>query len=252
LAAALVAACTGLLAPACAENESSLFIRACVPKTFTEEAGCSATPDGDVFLGTGNLDLVFQTSYSCSLLIGNQVVERGSSDQLRTETSRITLYAADVRLTDLAGASLSYSDGSAAEFSTPISGFVDPGSGSDAGYGIAEVLLIDAGGAEAIGASVAASGTTDILANVIVYGRTLGGQELETPEWAFPVRVCIGCACSTPADDDCNLPTKNPEPVCSTDQFNDCRVGYGITLTDASGNILRDCASRVQAASAAF
>jgi len=231
-AALLLTASAGLLAPACAENESSLFIRHCVPRTFQEGQGCTTPEPGEVevFLGRGNLDLVFQGGYSCDLLLGNQIVERGSSDQVRTETSRINLYSADVRLIDLAGNAISYSDGSAIEFSVPVSGFVDPADNTEPGYGYAQVLLIDAAAAEGIGRAAASTGATDVMAGIIVYGRTLGGQELETPEWFFPITVCLGCSCSEPPDgcdgDMSNSGTENLS-FCSTDQAVDCRVGQG-------------------------
>lgn len=233
LAAATIAVAAGLLAPACADNESSLFIRDCIPRTF-EQGACStpAPDDAESFLPSGQLDLAFQGSYRCALRVGNQVVTQGSSDQIRTETSRINLYAADVRLTDLAGNALTYADGGAVEYSVPISGFVDPGGGSDgdAGYGYADVLMIDAAAAEALGGQLApTAGAVDVLAGIIVYGRTLGGQELESPEWTFAIKVCIGCAC-VDAPEGCDGGGTSTQTVvaCSTDGGVDCRVAAGI------------------------
>lgn len=200
LAAATIAVTAGLLAPACADNESSLFIRDCIPPIFQQQSGCVVPEPNDAtfFIASGTHDAALGSEYGCWLRVGNQVVQQGSSDQIRTETSRINLYAADVRLTDLAGNALTYTDGSAVEFSVPISGFVDPGDGSDgeAGYGYANVLMIDQATSEALaGQIVGGGGEMDVLAGIIVYGRTLGGQELETPEWFFQIRVCVACAC---------------------------------------------------------
>ena len=252
-AGALLAAAAGLLAPACADNESTLFIRDCIPATFQQQLGCVTPEPSDATnpILAGRLDLAFRNSYSCALRVGNQLVEQGSDTQIRTETSRVTLYAADVRITDLAGEPISYAGGGAVEFSVPVSGFVDPGTGEDAGYGYANVLMIDTATAEAIGQTVAgASGQpVDVLAGIIVYGRTLGGQELETPEWFFPINVCIGCACSE---------TESCEPMmagggqqliaCTTDFDFVCSVDDGIP----SPVVDRECVPRTTAALAYY
>ncbi|EYF03594.1 hypothetical protein [Chondromyces apiculatus] len=246
-AAAVIAASAALLMPACADNESSLFIRDCVPAE-PQDAGC-ITPepnDAELFLFDGRLDLAFQSAYSCALRVGNQLVQRGTTEQVRTETSRVSLYAADVRLTDVAGNSIGYADGSAVAFSVPLSGFVDPGSGSEAGYGYANVLMIDQAAGQAIGRAMATANltTTDVLAGIIVYGRTLGGQELETPEWFFPIKVCIGCACVQTAEgcssDDSSSDISVP---CSTDSGIDCRLGIAIP-----GGSEPECGARRQSA----
>lgn len=235
VALGLVAASGGLLASACADNESSLFIRACLAR---KPPDCSVEADPEAeFFSHGRFDLAYASSYSCPLLVGNQVVDRGDSDTLRTETSRITLYAADVRVTDQAGGAIDYPDGGEVAFNVPISGFVDPGTGTDPGYGIADVLLVDTLAAQAIGASIAATGPVDLMANVVVYGRTLGGQEIESGEWSFPFSVCIACACTEPADDTCPCadpmsptcvpPMEAPDTeICDANGSNiDCRFG---------------------------
>lgn len=200
LAALLVAGTAGLLAPACADNESSLFIRGC--KAYDNE-DCSVDNDasGEYFF-SGKLDVAVVSSYSCPLLVGNQVVARGSSDQVRSETSRVSLYSADVRITDAAGNALSYPDGAEVAYSIAISGFVDPSDTADSiDYGIADVTLIDQATAESLAGSLAPGASTDVIASVIIYGRTLGGQEVQTGEFQFPITVCRGCQCALPTDD---------------------------------------------------
>lgn len=221
-AAATIAVTAGLLAPACADNESSLFIRDCIPPTYQQQSGCVVPEPNDVttFIASGVHDAGLSGQYGCWLRVGNQVVNQGSGDQIRTETSRINLYAADVRLTDLAGNAITYADGGAVEFSVPISGFVDPGGGNDgdAGYGYANVLMIDQATTEALAGQVAGGTEMDVLAGVIVYGRTLGGQELETPEWFFQIHVCIACACvQTGMTCDPTQSATETEVACSAD-----------------------------------
>ncbi|AKT36419.1 hypothetical protein [Chondromyces crocatus] len=244
-AAVLLALSAGVIAPACADNESSLFIRDCVPAVPTDQ-GC-VTQDASsasVYLFNGRLDLAYQPAYSCALRVGNQLVQQGTNTQIRTETSRISLYAADVRITDASGNAITYADGSAVAFSVPLSGFIDPGSGTSAGYGYANILMIDQAAGQAIGRSLASAGviSTDILVGVIVYGRSLGGQELETVEWFFPIQVCLGCACTEPEGCTADDGTSDVSPPCTTDSPIDCRVAQGIP------GGARTCSERIAAA----
>lgn len=242
LAAATIAVTAGLLAPACADNESSLFIRDCIPPTF-QQGVCSTPAPNDVegFVSSGIYDLgAFGSGYGCALRVGNQVVNQGSADQIRTETSRVNLYAADVRLTDLAGNAITYGDGSAVEFSVPVSGFVDPGGGSDgdAGYGYAEVLMIDQATTEALAAQVGGGAETDVLAGIIVYGRTLGGQELETPEWFFQIHVCVACACvNTGSCDPTSMAGSSGDDIACTSDLGVPCSQYGVPGATSCGDI---------------
>lgn len=236
LAAAAVLAAGSVLAPACADNESSLFIIGC---QAPEEGTCSYQPDpSGLLFFSGSVDGAFHSAYSCGLLLGNQIVRRGSSDQLRTETSRIELYEAEVRVTDLAGNAVSYADGSAAEYLVPITGFIDPGAGSNPGYGLAQVPMIDGGSLASLRGTGSAA---QVISTVIVRGRTLGGQEVESPEWSFPISVCYGCACqdvipdlccADPANDACaDLDDPVGVSTCTGAERYDCR-SLGQTCSD--------------------
>jgi hypothetical protein len=223
--AALLASSSG-----CADNESSLYVR----HVLAGDETCVFTADPEAaFIGGGVLDVAFRSEYHAALLVGNQLVQRGEPEKLRTETSRITLYAADVSIYYPSGDVVARADSSAASFSIPVSGFVDPGDGSEPGYGIAPVTLIDAQTALDLGGTIVSSGLVqDVVAGVIVRGRTLGGNELETPEFQFPIAVCFGCLLDFPseADDpttaavDCDVPGQ-PAASCrlGQDRRVDCR-----------------------------
>ena len=90
----LLTATGGLLASACADNESSLFIRMRLARTGDCDVTCGP---GEEFWTQDAVDAAYTGSHSATLLVGNQVVARGDSDVLRTETSRVQLYEADVR-----------------------------------------------------------------------------------------------------------------------------------------------------------
>jgi len=206
-----------LLGPGCAENQSSLFVRGAmlVPSDTCEvSADASAT-----LIFRGVLDLAFTTEYRGVLLVGNQMVRRGNSASLRTETSRVSFESADVRILDAAGNELG-------AFSAPASGFVDPSTGTEPGYGTVSVVMVDSGSAAgAVGGADGGSRTpVEVVANVIVRGTTLGGEEIATGEWQFPIDVCRGCLVFFPGEADDPLV---PGTDCSIrdDAPSLCRVG---------------------------
>lgn len=165
----------------CADNESGLFVQAVLK---IESPACTVQGDSSsvVLLG-GVLDLAFRSNYVGALLVGNQLVRRGSRTQLRTETSRVVLKGAEVTVLDSGQSEV-------ASFTVPGTGFVDPGTGDDPGYGVMFAELIPAG--------VGQSGQTMVV-EVRVFGDTLGGDEITSAALTFPVSVCTGCLVSYPA-----------------------------------------------------
>ena len=198
---------------------------------------------GRLIIHTGAIDLAFTRQYTAGLLIGNQLVERGSTDLLRAESSRFRAEGAEVEIETTGGDLLQ-------SFTVPVSGFADPGSGSSPGWGIVSAVLIDSETANGLASSFSEGVASDMVGRVVavvrVYGRTLGGQEVETGDFRFPIDICYGCLVSFPPEaTDANLPTPNCENVSESgvdtpcymgqDEFIDCRLcksmGYG-TLCD--------------------
>jgi len=221
------------MGPGCADNNSSIFVRSAlaVPTdTCTVSADSSST-----VISRGTLDTAFTTEYHAVLLVGNQLVRRGNTATLRTETSRVTFYEADVRVVDGA------TNNELTAFSVPITGFVDPGSGTEPGYGLASVVLIDSASAQAAVGAFSANDQTvvaskELIANVIIRGQTLGGVEVETGEWPFPIDVCRGCLIVFPGEADDPTTTNNlcdfredAQTNCrpGLDSFVDCRFCAG-------------------------
>src|SRR5262249_20286356 len=129
------------------------------------------------------LDTSLRDSYTAALVVGNQLTERGSRNQLRTETSRVRLEGADIVLETAGG-------GQVASFSTIGTGFVHPASGTDPSYGGMYADLIPAN---------LAIGEGDYVARIKVFGTTLGGQDIESGELRFPISVCYGCLIRYPS-----------------------------------------------------
>jgi hypothetical protein len=207
---------SALLTQGCAENESTLFIRGAL-KIPTET--CEVTSDpASIMLTRGILDAALAPEYHASLLIGNQLVRRGNTATLRTETSRVEFTEADVEVIDITGESLT-------SFRVPAAGFVDPGASTEPGYGFASIVLVDAVTSQALlKESAATNQIQEVVANVIVRGRTLGGLEVETGTWSFPISVCNRCLLSFPAEAD---DTTKAGLDCDnrTDAPVNCRIG---------------------------
>lgn len=230
----LLACGAAFLPSACVADESTIFARAClaIPDDTCSVDFSPSSP----FLSGGFLDTAtHRFEYSCALLVGNQLVARGDPNKLRTETSRVSLYEADVTLLMVPAGSttgepavITRSDGSTAKFSTTISGFVDPGTGTTPGYGGARVTLIDAATAKDLGKQAFSTNLVQqVEARVIIRGRTLGGLEVETNEMRFPIDVGYGTSCDHPAGIVCNkVGTEKPEDSChrGQDAVTDCRL----------------------------
>jgi hypothetical protein len=211
-----------LAVSSCATNDSMMFIVGVIALRAGE---CVAKPDGDApLLAKGTMDRLFASEYRAALLIGNQVTQRGSREQLRTETSRIVLKGAEVNLEDLVGTEL------APAFSSTATGFVDAASGTDPARAVMFATLIPGSIATTL-----PRGT--VLAKVRVFGDTLGGQEVESAELAFPIEICDGCLVSYPAnardltadgtDYVCKLGTSTADDVAS-DADLPCSLGIDI------------------------
>jgi hypothetical protein len=229
------AAFTSVLAPACADNNASLFIQQVIAPTPPD---CTYKPDpGGVFYGSGAMDVGLRNNYRAGLLVGNQYTPRGDKDNLRAETTRVRLQGAEIRLTNTAG------DRLMDDFSIFGSGTVHASGGENPGYGVFVGEIIP----EALGDQLRAEieGTTNtrtVIVNIRVFGETTGGQEIESAEFTFPVSVCYGCLVSYPLDAigadglsnlRCNQnPDKAADPPCrlGQDAMTDCRLCSGLSL----------------------
>lgn len=193
LALALLTASGGLFAAACADNESSLFVRGVKAPEESCTVDCGA--DGEYYF-SGFVDSAAFSSYIPVLIVGNQIVPRGDPDVLRSETSRVRVYEAEVRLRYAStNEPVTYSDGAPVEYAVTVAGIIDPGTGGEAGYGCASVPLIDGGAMNVLRERAWRNKGVEVIASVILRGRTLGGQEVESPEWDYPISVCFGCKC---------------------------------------------------------
>jgi hypothetical protein len=154
-----------------------------------KQGSCSPQAESGAPIWAGGvMDRLFASEYTAALVIGNQITERGSREQLRTETSRVSLKGAEVSLESLTGDSL------ADPFSSIATGFVDAAEGTDPSLSVMYASLIPS----SVLPSLPQEGT--IVAKVRVFGTTLGGQDVESSELLFPIQLCRGCLISYPSE----------------------------------------------------
>jgi hypothetical protein len=173
------------LIPSCADNNSSIFL---VGVMGLDKTTCVAKADNTaVILAGGVLDLAFTQSYSNFVLVGNQLTQRGSREQLRTETSRVSLRGAEVTLTTLDGKLLG-------NYSTVGTGFVDAAAGDVPSYTAMSVNIIPS----ALGTNPALLEAGAVVAKIRVFGDTLGNTAVTSSQLDFPIRICKGCLVGYP------------------------------------------------------
>jgi hypothetical protein len=184
-AGAAVIGGTVAVVSACAENNQTIFIRAVQAKSTSGDCVVPADPER-ARVSSGIIDLALASSYSATILVGNQMIPRGDPVNVRAESSRVILKGAVVRVMRADGTEIR-------AYTRLAQGFVEPAGGNTPGYGNIAVDIIDAESAAGIGAGLQKGQAIRLLARLKVFGTTLGGKDVETGEFEFPVDVCLGC-----------------------------------------------------------
>ncbi len=216
----------------CADSESMLFVRQAQARISSGATGCTVdSSPSSLFITEGTLDLAFRTEYVAALLVGNQLVARGNSSQLRTETSRVEMEGAVVRLED--GRNTVWGP-----FTVPGAGFIDPATGSTPAYGLTETILVGSNFGNSLVAELRQTLAVRRYTSVVkVVGKTLGGTPVESGEWRFPLTICYACLVTFPPEasdpkltrPNCDLPASTGTTVAAPcalgqDDAVDCRV----------------------------
>jgi hypothetical protein len=229
-----------LLVPACAHNDSSLFIQGVLaPPQSAATSGCVFTTDPTQAIeSSGTLDVGVTDAYYAEYLVANQIIPQSNQDQLQTETSTINIQGAVVKIIDERTNDL------LANFTSYGATTVYPANGSTPGYAPVGVMIVDPTTSAALLAGFAASGHAfghrNILTSVFVFGKTLGGDYIESNTFEFQITACDGClvryttvtptiSCSGPA------PTTSGAPFCALGQ------DVAFDCHDCLGNPICDC-----------
>lgn len=179
------------LSTACVDNDSSMYVEGVLAMT-PPNCELSADPGAPQLL-RGTLDVAFLDSYQGAVLVASQLTPRGAKNQLRTETQGVELEGAEV--TVLRGERV------LGEFSVPAGGFVSSTRAESPGYGLAVVTLIPPGITGGLAGEIPNRGdAVTVIAEVRVFGRTLGGTEITSGAFTFPIDVCRGCLIDFPLE----------------------------------------------------
>lgn len=150
-------------------------------------------------LGSGMLDIGYENArYSVFPVYNSQLRSRYTANPSRVDTNKIQITSANITLTDASGTPLPIPQPS---FSVTTSGLVDTALDSTIGVGLGQIQIIPSIAANeirALGLVAPPTATTagtyfDMVAHVTVLGRTIGGVDIETGEWDWPITLCDGC-----------------------------------------------------------
>jgi hypothetical protein len=184
-------------ASACSDNNSSLLIAGVM---YAKAPDCTVSGDPtQPMLGGGTLDLAFRSNYRAWLLVGNQLTPRGQKENLKTETTRVTLNGAEITLTDSQGNAIA----GVGKFSVFGTGFVNTSKSEEPAWGLFSTTLIPDTVGAALTKEIGTSRTTkkQVIVNVKVFGQTTGNISVESGPLSFPINVCYGCLISYPQAD---------------------------------------------------
>jgi hypothetical protein len=182
------------------DNDSSLFIYGVMDITSSQ---CIAKADASAnFIPEGTLDRLFADGYQAAFLVGSHLTQRGSREKLRTETARLSITGAHITLYGTQGAVI--------EFDTPATGLVNPASSTDPGLASVFARLVKYEDIPKLGMD------GQMIARIKILGTTLGGQDIESGVFDYPIKLCTGCLVVYPPD------ALSPEGLC--DQVSDTGV----------------------------
>jgi hypothetical protein len=181
--------------PSCADNNSSIFIRQ-MQAAIAPECTVDNDPSA-LFVSSGLLDVGVGTTYIAKPLVGNQLLSRGDARQAKAEPNRVVIQGAEVRLLTPGG------NERIAPFTTIASGTVDPTTSAEPAYGVTSIELVPASIGLQLRRELAQGGlgaVVSINAEIKVFGKTLGGTDVETGPFVFPLQICFGCTVTVPND----------------------------------------------------
>ncbi len=235
---------TVVLASACAHNDSSFFLRSVLaPPQSASSSGCLFTADPtQPEEPSGVLDVGVTSAYYAEFLAGNQITPQANQQQIMTETSRIIVQGAVVKILE------EDTQAELADYTTYGTGSIDPANGTTPGYGPVGFMVVDPTTAATLLTKLEGLGHpfgyVNILTYVTAFGTTLGGDHVESNTFEFQITACNGCLIQ--------YTTSTPFPSCSgpaptSSGASLCYVGQDVPFDchRCEGNPLCDCGQNV-------
>jgi hypothetical protein len=216
-------------APACVENNQSIYIqRVLAPPTARVNNVCQYTADPQALpLFEGVLDGAVRDTYVAVMMVGSQLIPRGDNTQTRAEPNRSYINGFVIKITEPDG------ETEIGEFTSTASGFLDPAQATQPDLDVVATTVLDATTTGKLIQGISGTQTKLVVANIKAFGKTLGGVDLESGEFQFPIRVCNGCLITFDTADDPATPNvrecNRPSDVAGTlpctpgqDEFTPC------------------------------
>lgn len=197
----LLILCLAVVAAACAPDGPTAY----VDFNLVPTAECVYDPSGDVeFYGEGYYDISVSgaessaglracaRSYVLNLRVNSGLRSSLDQEQGRAEPNVLQVTRVEVLLLTTQGEVLSFGDDDGAlsnpfQVTTTIS--LEPTSTGEPSRGVAKVEAIPVAYGEQLGQFAG----QQILAQVQLFGRTLGDVEVDFQPYSYPIRICEGC-----------------------------------------------------------
>lgn len=199
--------CAALIVGGCAPGNPGLVIGGIVaPSDYPD---CVYDTANAHYL-TGVLDVAAVTvEYRVVPLYFNQLLNLSTNGSTtagppRADPNVITVSSAEVELRDVTGAPLAL-PGFPNPFSVPATGFIPSSDGTTAGSATGAITVIPPVYGEVLRTTAI---DTDIIVAIRAVGTTAGGADVLSPEFEWPVHVCLGCLFACQVDSD-------GEPLCA-------------------------------------
>jgi hypothetical protein len=235
LSTAVLAVAAGAAFPACAHDDSTLYINGVLAPPVAAQLGspCIYTPSPTaLMLSRGTVDATLTDSYTPQFLLGSQMKSQAQPDRVRAETGRIALQGALVRVIDPA-------DGSVWMDATVLStGLIEPAQGAVSSYLDIGATIMDKNAIAHFDPGADAAPAKLALAYVKFFGQSLGGTSIESEEFQFPINVCHRCLVYFPTEPTAadlfsycsgakTLNGNITSCVLGQDQATDCQLCFG-------------------------
>lgn len=162
-----------LASSGCADNRTSLFISGVAGFQSGDTCEVDVSLSGTQLL-SGSYDPLPGVPYYAWLIVANGLQPLGDNDTLRPETSRIQLQGAEISISSSTGG------GAPPAFTINFAATIHPDESEDPGLAVLPVPIVPASLGLAPG---------DYQVAITVFGETLGGTNVESGDFSFPVTV---------------------------------------------------------------
>lgn len=145
---------------------------------------CVANAGGEVVRSRGRYDIFCGSQYQVPFEVWNFLDRQGDLQRPRSEANTVQFERAEVQLMTPDDAVVMPT------FSVPIADSVIPGDGTEPGKSVVFVEIIPAGAVDSL---PPIDTYPQIVAQVQLFGRTIGDVDVETGVYRFPFELCDGC-----------------------------------------------------------